>query len=182
MAKSNLTRRRAPRNDLTVDFVRAILHYDPLTGAFTWKNRNDLPPICWRKTGKPAGTGTDKDGYPCVQIRKKRYPCHRIAWVIMTGEWPSVDIDHRNGIRADNRWENLRAATRRQNLGNMKLRPTNKSGFKGVSWHRPTKKWVAQIRDGGRQRYLGVFHTPEEAHQAYCKAAEVIFGEFARFA
>lgn len=95
--------------------------------------------------------------------------------------------DHTNGNRADNRRENLRYCTRAQNRANSKTNANNISGFKGVSF-RPKKygkQFAAGIvteKNGKKARkHLGCFHTPEEAHAAYCKAASERYGEFARF-
>jgi hypothetical protein len=165
---------------LPVKLVRAILSYDPNTGILRWKKRKDIPAIADRRVGKIAGS-LDKDGYTHVEIYDKRYPGHRIIWAIVTGRWPKKDIDHINGIRTDNRWNNLRLATRQQNLRNMKLRATNKSGFKWVSWCKATNSWKAQIRNGITNLHLGVFKTPEEAHAVARAKAEEFHKEFARF-
>jgi hypothetical protein len=95
----------------------------------------------------------------------------------MTGEWPS-EIDHINLDKADNRWTNLRLATRR--LNNANTRPRGALGVKGVSWNEERKKYVAQIRVNGKQTGLGRFDTIEEAKAAYDAAAQLEFGEFAR--
>ncbi len=88
-------------------------------------------------------------------------------------------IDHINGNSLDNRRENLRIATNAQNLHNRKSNSTNTSGYKGVYWHKPTKKWRAKISVMGKIHYLGQYNTPEEAYAVYCKAATLYFGEFA---
>lgn len=98
----------------------------------------------------------------------------------MTGEWPADEIDHINGDPFDNRWTNLRPATHMQNHSNRGKNRNNKSGFKGVSWHRGAQKWVAQIRSQNQVRYLGVFTDPHEAALVYRKAELEAFGEFAR--
>lgn len=98
----------------------------------------------------------------------------------MTGEWPVNDIDHANGGRSDNRWLNLRGATRGQNLANKKMDARNTSGFKGVSWSQKSQKWQAHIKVQRKSMFLGFFDTKEAAHAAYCVAADHHFGEFAR--
>jgi len=92
----------------------------------------------------------------------------------MTGEWPEADIDHKNGNKADNRFVNLRAVTRTVNSHNRCKRNDNKSGYKGVSWHKRTSKWVAQIQNAGTRKHLGLFDTPEDAYNVYCAAAKQI--------
>lgn len=98
----------------------------------------------------------------------------------MTGEWPSADVDHKNRDRRDNRWENLRAATRSQNNANRVT--TASHGFKGATYNKRQGRWAAQTKFKGKPVYLGYYDTPEEAHAAYLAAAERLWGEFARAA
>jgi hypothetical protein len=95
--------------------------------------------------------------------------------------FPRLDVDHSNGDTLDNRRHNLRLATRAQNSRNGKRRVNNTSGFKGVSLHRDNV-WLAKITVAKKQIYLGTFTSPEEAHAAYCRAADRYHGEFARVA
>jgi hypothetical protein len=169
--------RKFPRNDLTAHYVRSILDYNLLSGDLRWRWRADCP-AKWNITfaGKIAGT-LNPDGYRRVCINYHIYLAHRLIWLIMTGRWPEPEVDHKNTKRDDNRWDNLRQATVAQNTNNTGLRSTNISGFKGVYLHQG--RWVAQISSGGKQRYLGGFDTPQEAHRAYCEAADKFHGEFA---
>jgi hypothetical protein len=96
------------------------------------------------------------------------------------GEWPSGEIDHINGVRTDNRVENLRVATRSENMQNTKKPVTNKSGKKGVSWDKTTGKWRAEIRANGKKYNLGRFKTIEEAFKAHESAADKLHRCFAR--
>jgi hypothetical protein len=82
--------------------------------------------------------------------------------------------------RADNRWANLRMATRAQNKANTRPCAANTSGVKGVHWHKSAHKWRARIKVNGKRRHLGFFCTPESAAAAYAAAAEKYFGEFSR--
>jgi hypothetical protein len=158
---------------LTADQLRAVLHYDPDTGIFT-----RLIPHAGLKQGDRAG-GLRTDGYVVIRVRGEMFKAHRLAWLYMTGEWPDGYIDHINMVRADNRWSNLRLATWAQNQQNTARRSDNRSGFKGVGWHKDAGKWCARIKLGGRTKHIGLFATPEEAHAAYCRAAEER-GEFGR--
>lgn len=90
----------------------------------------------------------------------------------------SNEIDHKDGNPLNNQRGNLRSATKSQNAMNRKS--NNKLGFKGVTYSKAAQRWQAQIQANGKKRYLGSFDTPEEAHEAYCEAANEHFGEFAR--
>lgn len=130
-----------------------------------------------RETGviarkKPYGNrplGTVSDGYLYIKIFDRRVAAHRLAWFLGTGSMPLHDIDHINGNRLDNRFENLRDVPRRTNQENK--RPTsqsNKTGYMGVYAH--YGKWRAKIQVGGRTVLLGIHATPEAAHEAYLQA------------
>lgn len=90
-------------------------------------------------------------------------------------------VDHVDTDGLNNRRENLRLATQANQLMNMPVSSRNKSGYKGVCWHKAMKKWHAQIQHNGKQASLGFFDTPEEAHEVYKMKARELFGEFARF-
>jgi len=96
------------------------------------------------------------------------------------GRDPKGGIDHVNGRKYDNRLVNLREATRQQNAANSKKRKHNTSGFKGVYWIERTRRWRASIHKDRKHIHIGYFDKPEEAHAAYCKAAQRHFGKFAR--
>lgn len=159
------------------------VHYDPATGCFTW-----LIPGCGpggggvRGVGKPAGR-VSKAGYVRLSIDGTRYRAHRLAWFYMTEDWPKEQIDHKNGVRSDNRWENLREATQQQNSANM-MRGTNALGVKGVVRYQGItgERFRAHITVNRKAIYLGSFMTLEEAAAAYRDAAEEHFGEYARAA
>jgi hypothetical protein len=89
-------------------------------------------------------------------------------------------VDHEDGDGLNNRRNNLRLATASQNSHNRRINCNNKSGFKGVSWHKHTSKWRAQIRLNYKTINLGYFTFPEDAHDAYCRASEQYHGEFGR--
>lgn len=168
------------RDDLTAQYVRSILDYDPATGEFRWKRRADQGKR-WnsRYAGTVAGC-THPDGHRRLKIGNRNYWAHRLAWLIVHGEWPERDLDHRNGNPTDNRLANLRLATLSQNIANARRRADNTTGFKGVV--RQGQRFRAQIKQAGKTLHLGMFDTPEEAHAAYVAAARERFGDFARAA
>lgn len=104
---------------------------------------------------------------------------HRLAWFLHYGEWPTCQVDHINGDRHDNRISNLRLASSSENQRNRKRPKNNTSGYKGVSWIEHYQMWQATIKFDGKNKYLGRFDTPEEASDAYNKAALRHHGEFA---
>lgn len=162
---------------LSAERLRDLLHYDPETGIFTWR--------VGRRGGARAGAvagSIDRDGYRHITIDFVNYLAHRLAWFWMIGEWPINEIDHRNSIRDDNRFAELREATDTQNKRNARISRANTSGLKGASFDKRRGRWRAQIHDAGKQRYLGTFNTAVEAHAAYCKAAMDIDPDFWRTA
>lgn len=171
---------RGPRssvNDITLERLKSVLHYEPVTGVWTW-----IKAISQRgKVGAVAGCIKDT-GYRSIGVYRKEYRSNRLAHFYMTGEWPKNHIDHENLDTTDDRWNNLREATPTQNNANWGRKSTNKSGYKGVSWNKANKKWVAYLQVGRKNRNLGYFTTPEAAHERYCEEARITFGEFYRAA
>lgn len=162
-----------------------LLEYQPDTGEFFWKHRPDAI-HSWNTQNAGRKTGFhDRHGHIHIGVTfgrvKVRVSAHRLAWFMMTGTWPRQDVDHINGNRADNRFANLREASRQENLRNMKRRSSNTSGYKGVSWSKIMKKWKAQIRNGITNMVIGYFDSPEQAHEAWKVAAIKVHGKFARF-
>ncbi len=150
---------------LSQEYLKSILHYDPLTGAFTW-----LVKTAWHVViGAPAGS-PHKDGYWHIGIKGRRVLAHRLAVLYMTGKWPDDQVDHKDLDRRNNQWENLRLATNMQNHQNSKLRSTNKSGHTGVWWDKSHGKWRSSIRAYGSVTRLGDFDSKEGAIKAYTEA------------
>ena len=154
---------------LTQGKLKEIISYDPETGLITWiKN-------IYRKNniGKIAG-GISAEGYIKITINSKQYQAHQLIWFYMTGLWVD-EIDHDNRVRSDNRWLNLKEATREENQHNRTINKNNKSGISGVSWHESKEKWQSMICVEGEQKYLGQFKDINLAIQAR-KDAETKYG------
>lgn len=169
-------------NTLTQDQLKTLLHYDPDTGVFTWlprdvslfKTRQIWTMWRGRYLGKVAGCVNAK-GYIEVRVPGKLYKAHRLAFLYMTGAFPEGEVDHINHIRDDNKWDNLRVVTGKENQQNRKLTPRHTSGIMGVSWDNVQNKWRAKIHVEGRIKYLGRFATLKEAAAAR-KQAEKKYG------
>lgn len=116
------------------------------------------------------------DGYVYVRLLGKSFGEHRLVHLLFSGEWP-YQVDHVNGLRSDNRPENLRSANHAQNCMN---RTPQRSISKGCYWQPKREKWIAQIGVYGKRKTLGYFNTEAEAANAYVKAAEALHGEFMR--
>jgi len=145
--------------------------YDPETGVVRWKIDNGPK----NRKGRAVGH-KNKRGYTEARFRGKNYGCHRIAWAIghNTLDVPPI-LDHINGNPSDNRLCNLRAATSQQNVFNTKSR---RNGLKGASFRKRSNKWISQIKFNEKNKHLGYFDTEIEAHEAYCRAARELHGEF----
>jgi hypothetical protein len=171
------------RGGLLSDVAAAndVLGYDPATGLFTWKVRRNSRGGCVLP-GDPAGTAFQ--GYVQIKTGGVFWRAHRLAWAIMTGELPAdgFEIDHINGVRSDNRFANLRLATRYQNNLNMGISRRNVSGVKGVSYDGKSGKWLARLKHEGRVIHLG-YHATIDAAASARKAGEAQYhGAFARAA
>jgi hypothetical protein len=130
--------------------------------------------------GKQANRLKKSNGYQEVTINKKNLYAHRVIFMMIHGRWPE-QIDHIDGNRSNNLIDNLREANNAQNNRNTSLRSTNTTGFKGVSYYTSIKRYVAKITVNYKSIHIGCFDTPEEANEAYKKAALELHGDFARF-
>ena len=154
---------------LTYELANEYFDYDPETGLIRWKK--DKGHV---KAGSVTGC-IDSNGYRLIGFNGKRYHAHRIAYLLMEKEWPQHEIDHKCGNKADNRWSEIRPATRSENCKNRSLRKDNTSGMMGVTLHKPSKKWQVSIKYGKKQIYLGYYKDKNEAIKIR-KQAEILYG------
>lgn len=165
--------RRDPFPLPSLEVLARAFRYDPESGTLhriqAAGRRAPVGP-CGRKTAA---------GYLVVRVWPGRFYVHRIAFKLMTGKDPDGEIDHANGDKSDNRWRNLRLASRSQNAANA-VRQVGRSGLRGAIYCRQTRRWIARATKEGRGVHLGRFNTPEEAHAAFASATVQLHGEFAR--
>ena len=139
-----------------------------LNQLFNYESGNLIHKYRKRFLGKIAGKKTIY-GYIVLKVDGKPFYAHRLIWKMIYGDLKNMDIDHINGIRDDNRIENLRLATRKINNENLKsAKKTNKLGILGVCLK--DNRFISQIHYNGKVRHLGSFDTAEEASQCYLTA------------
>ena len=151
---------------LTRERLKELMYYDPETGVFTWK----CSPSKKIRIGAVAGCVLPT-GYMVIGIDREVFLSHRLAWLYVHSEFPSetLQIDHRDGVRSNNKLGNLRCVTPKVNKQNQRnARVDSSSGIIGI---RPCgSRWEARIVICGKRHYLGLFDTQEEAHSAYLNA------------
>ena len=164
------------RELMTSEFAKRIWSYDSETGVFRWKIRSHHR----LQIGDIAGCHDGHGRWVLTFHGKKRF-ASRVAWLIMTGEWPTIEIDHIDCDPLNNEWNNLREATRTQQCCNVKTRKDNALGAKGVR-KRTNSTYEASISIAGKRKVLGNFKTLEEAKAVRDAAAIELHGEFRRAA
>lgn len=158
---------------ITQEELKKLLHYDPETGVFIRK----VSTAKRMKIGDVAGWITLSNGksYIRMSISYKPYLAHRLAWLYMTGRFPSGEIDHINGNGLDNRFNNIREVLPQINMMNKRVYASNKSGISGVYWHNRDHVWSSSISINNTRVNLGCFDNIFDAACAR-KSAEFIYG------
>lgn len=154
-------------DDLTQERLKEALHYDSSTGIFTWRHRPDLSPQ-WNGRYADTIAGCNLNGYRVIRLHGRTLYAHRLAWLYMYGKWPDPEIDHINHNRNDNRINNLREVTHKDNNRNHSINKSNKSGVSGLDWDRGA--WRARINMSGVPIHLGRFQDKQDAIDALKEA------------
>ena len=154
---------------LTQETLKNHLHYNQETGLFT-RLKSSGP----SKAGDLAG-GSHHSGYIFIRVCGNKYAAHRLAFLYMNGEFPKNQIDHKNQVRDDNSWSNIRHVTSTENCQNRGISSLNTSGFTGVCWHKRDGVWQARIKINRKYVHLGCFESINDAIAAR-KAANIEYG------
>lgn len=150
------------KDEITQSRLKQVLAYDLNTGVFTRVARSGVI------AGTIAGT-LKPDGYRQVRVDGRKHYAARLALLYVTGIYPDF-VDHINGDRDDNRFSNLRQATKVQNGQNIALSKRNSSGYTGVSWREASQKWLVRIMLERRSIHIGYAETAEQGYEMYLAA------------
>lgn len=175
------------------EVLRQLLRYEPDTGKLFWLRRAEE----WFSSSKyspsraakawnakhaetEAFTADDGAGYRSGRVLGWTGRAHRAIWAMESGDWPAAEIDHADGDPSNNRWSNLRLATRAENIRNTRNYSGSSSQYRGVWWDKRYRKWHVNIKVDQKKLFLGRFENEVDAAMAYDSAAREHFGEFAR--
>lgn len=154
--------------------ARDVLSYDPETGDITWID------VKAHKLSNGDLAGWVENGRRRIEIEGRAYLAHRVAYFLHTGKQPPRFLDHKDGDPSNNRFDNLRPATRRDNNRNRRVHSNNSTGFRGVILCRESGKYRARAGLNGKKVSIGRYDTPEQASKAYEEFTKKHFGEFYR--
>ena len=150
---------------LTYDYANYLFKYDPETGNLYRRVKGTE-----EFRSKPAGTKT-KTGYIQIYVDGKLYLAHRIIMLLVNKSLSDdCQVDHIDHNRLNNKLNNLRVVSQSGNMRNSGRRSDNSTGVTGVVYHKPARKYMANIFIGGKRMYLGLFNTLEEATDARARA------------
>lgn len=161
----------------TQERLKQVVEYNSDTGVFIWKVSTGRRV----KAGDVTGAA-NPPFYGRIQIDGVRYVSSRIAWLYVYGEYPTVLIDHINTDISDNRITNLRLATVSDNVKNTRVQKGSKTGVKGVTYSTSSiGKFEARIGHNGKNYYLGIFNTIEQAKQVLDQKRKELHGDFLNY-
>jgi hypothetical protein len=169
------------------EILHHLFGYNPEEGILYWLPRPQSMFKTYRtfkawnskNAGMPAYTAVNK-GYHYGRTMGNTFMAHRVIWLLQTGKWPDSEVDHIDGDRSNNKWENLRLATHSQNNMNKSALSNNTSGVKGVFWNKRIQKWQSQIGLNGKRIHLGYYENIKDAAAAYASASLRYHGEYGR--
>lgn len=166
-------------SSIPISLLKKLLRLDEVTGKLYFKERPEelfsserqpahISCSSWnaKYANKEAMNTKQGMGYLHGALMGEKVLAHRAVYAISNNEWPKGEVDHINGIKTDNRPENLRATSHETNMRNQRLRKTNTSGFNGVSYNKSRKQYEVYIYANGRKTNLGRFATLDEAIEA----------------
>ncbi len=156
--------------DVDLGWVKERLTYDPRTGVFTNRIHRNANATVGKISGHVLATG-----YRIINLQNRNYQASRLAWFYVHGQWPIQFLDHINGNRDDNRIDNLREVTTKQNAENQKLHRRNKSGHRGVHWSTNDRKWMGMVTHHGEYHYVGLFTDLSAAVAAVRAMRDVLY-------
>ena len=160
------------QSNMTQEYAHSLFEYKD--GSLYWKVRKAPHVKIGAKVGSP-----EVNGYETVYVDGRNWRIHRLVFLMQHGYLPKV-LDHINGDRKDNCIENLREATACQNAYNKPAQSNNKSGEKGVRWHKQIKHWCVEIQVNKVKHYLGIYKDLELAALVASEARDLYHGKFAR--
>lgn len=170
---------------ISIDHLRVLIHLDADTGVLTWKRRDESyfngsggrytperAARAWntRYAGKPALCAPHRMGYLTGKLLYRDFLAHRVVWALHHGKWPEHTIDHINGIKTDNRPDNLRDVEHAVNMRNQKARSTNTTGSVGVFHRKQHGKYDASMTVSGKKVHIGTFDNMDDAVAARANA------------
>ena len=148
---------------ITQKELQQFLDYNLTAGVFIWKGG--------RRMGKVAGTQTHK-GYTQIKIKGKCYRAGRLAILYVDGAFPEDQVDHRNRIRNDDRYDNLICCSQSYNMQNVGVPKNNTTGIRGVGWCNTRNMFTAKIVVNNKFKGLGYFDNKIDAIKARLKGEQ----------
>lgn len=166
--------------EITQQYLRELLNYDPETGIVSWKSSRKKT-IIGKRAGTSAKVGREREklGRRQICINGKIYMEHRLIWLYMTGSWPEQVIDHIDGNGLNNKWNNLRTCSQSDNSCNSRIMKNNTSGIKGLHWDKANRKWLVYICRNGKNKNLGRYADKNQALAILHAHRQNLHGEFA---